>query len=343
MFTKAKIFSCMSILILGLLVSAQDEPASLFVPVDTEPAIPHNEGFKYTDPGAMIYHDDVFHMLRNSFPDWPQASDADYWTSADGIEWEMASEDTVFHTEDVTYAGIAALASSLIMEDDGTWVLYFYAWNGRPGTTNAGTIGRATATNIDGPWAIEEEPILAPSNRDEWDGSQMTAPHVIRTDEGYRMYYSGTDDRGRVSIGLATSEDGIAWEKYDDPSTTEAPYAESDPILLYEEDWEGTRVHQARVLPMDEGWVMVYRAQVRNGNGDLGMAFSEDGITWEKYPDNPIFEPEVVEGGVSLWFTNVIAVEDTLYLFVEIAPDRSVTETNIYVATIDWETIHNSR
>ena len=288
MFTKAKIFSCISILALGLLVGAQDDPASLFVPVDTEPAIPHNEGFKYTDPGAMIYHDGAFHMLRNSFPDWPQASNADYWTSADGVEWEIVSEDTIFHTEDVTYAAIAALASSLIMEMMVRGCCIFMLGTDDLVLPNAGTIGRATAPNIDGPWVIDEEPILAPSNLDEWDGSQITAPYVIRTEDGYRMYYSGTDSRSSVGIGLATSEDGITWEKYDDPDTSEAPYAESDPILLYEEDWEGTRVHQARVLPMDEGWVMVYRAQVRNGNGDLGMAFSEDGITWEKYPDNPI-------------------------------------------------------
>jgi hypothetical protein len=33
-------------------------------------------------------------------------------------------------------------------------------------------------------------------------------------------------------IGYATSTDGIMWTKYDNPATTNPPYAESDPVLV---------------------------------------------------------------------------------------------------------------
>ena len=44
------------------------------------------------------------------------------------------------------------------------------------------------------------------------------------------MWY-GASDGDNFRIGYATSSDGIAWTKYDDPSTTAPPYAESDPVL----------------------------------------------------------------------------------------------------------------
>jgi hypothetical protein len=59
--------------------------------------------------------------------------------------------------------------------------------------------------------------------------------------------------------GLATSADGINWTKYDDPSTTEAPYAKSDPVLQPSPSgWDAEDVI-CSVMKTDTGWEMLYQ------------------------------------------------------------------------------------
>ncbi len=330
------VFGC---LLLGMaaLVSAQDEAATPFEVYDDAPALARGQSSawdgRFIDPGAVTYYDGQFHMFRNGFRGWPARVGMSYHTSDDGITWRQVSEGEVFVTEDVDYAGIAALASSVLVEADGTWVLYFYAWNGNPGTADAGTIGRATADNPLGPWTPDPEPILLNGSRGEWDSSQLTAPSVSRTDDGYVMYYAGIGSTRQHAIGMATSADGIHWAKYDDPTTIAAPYADSDPVMVTTLEWEGTGVHQPRVMQTDDGWVMVYRATgVGVGGMRLGVATSADGLTWTRQ-DNPVFAPGDVEGGDNFWFHSTAYFEGTIYLYVEIGPDRSPSQTNIYVAT----------
>lgn len=329
----------MMLLSLVVITSAQDDVTTPFEVYDDEPAISRGDfgewDGRYTDPGAVIYHDGQFHMLRNGFNNWPARTGASYHTSDDGITWTQVSEGQVFETESVDFAEIAALASSLIVEDDGTWVLYFYAWNDRPGRADAATIGRATADTPLGEWRVDPEPVLLNGGEGEWDESQLTAPSVIRTEDGYVMYFSGTDSATQQAIGMATSDDGINWTKYDDPSTTEAPYAESDPVMIAELDWEGSGIHQSHVMSTDDGYVMIYRGTgTGNNTMRLGVATSTDGLIWERQ-ESPIFAPYNVEGGVNFWFHNALYHDGTYYLYVEIGPDNSPSQTNIYATTYD--------
>ncbi|MBL0347004.1 hypothetical protein [Candidatus Villigracilis affinis] len=80
-----------------------------------------------------------------------------------------------------------------------------------------------------------------------------TALHVIETDDGYRMYYSGTDGMGGSTTCMATSSDGTQWTKYNDPATTEVQYQESDPCFYSVKRQLGIRSgHQPRVFPNGE-------------------------------------------------------------------------------------------
>lgn len=57
--------------------------------------------------------------------------DIGYATSEDGITWTNYDENPIFVTEDVPYAGILIMVSSVHVEDDGTWVMHFYPWERR--------------------------------------------------------------------------------------------------------------------------------------------------------------------------------------------------------------------
>ena len=295
---------------------------------------------RFTDPGAVIYHDGMFHMFRNGFRDFPAVSHVGYVTSPDGYTWtKQELDDNTFQTIDVPYAKIVMYASSVIRQDN-CWVLYFYTWDSSSYPSSS-VIGRATEC-IGGPamaqWFVDEEPVLKPGAAGDWDEKQVLAPHVLKTDSGYIMYYSGVGASGTQQIGMATSKDGIHWTKYNDSATTDKPYAESDPVFQPGEKgtWDAAWVHQPRVFQTVDGWAMVYRGvSDRNGaNMKRGLATSQDGIHWERYAGNPIFKPSDIKGASQFWFTNVIYKDDMLYLFVE--GDIKQT-TQIYLATHQGE------
>jgi predicted GH43/DUF377 family glycosyl hydrolase len=285
----------------------------------------------FTDPGAVVYHDGAFHMFHNGFNGWPAPVGIAYSRSEDGENWSLVQEDPVFVGDDLDYVGLTVLASSALVEDDGTWVLYFYTWDQRtwPAPTK---IGRATAPEPTGPWTADPEPLLSQGGEGEWDEYAVRVPSVIKTDDGYVMFYTGYT-RTAGMIGMAASPDGITWTKYDDPSSIEAPFAESDPVFVSGEDgaWDENHVLQPRVVASPEGFVMLYSSGAAvNGSGSkLGYAVSEDGIHWEHVTE-PIFDHTRVSGGRAIWFTEFLYQDDVYYLFFELGTGGN---TEIYLAT----------
>lgn len=279
--------------------------------------------YTYTDPGAVVYHDGQFHMFRNGFNGWPSSVQIGYLVSDDGVNWTEPQDDPVIRTLDVDFAEIAALASSVLVEDDGTWVLYFYTWNTRRGQNGLSAIGRATAPEPLGPWTIDAEPVLTPSG-EGWDATSVTAPSVIKTEDGYVMYYSGYDENDTQRIGRATSADGIMWIK------------DEAPVLEAEAEWEGF-AHQPHVVVTPDGWVMLYRTigsqAAAPGGMRLNIATSEDGITWTRYAENPVFAAAEVQGAQVFWWSALAYNDGSYYLYVEITPATSRGNTDIFVLT----------
>jgi predicted GH43/DUF377 family glycosyl hydrolase len=318
----------------GAVLALQAQELSVTFTIHSEDPIVLPGGFndwdgKYTDPGAVLYHDGQFHMFRNGFKGWPASVQIGYLTSPDGVTWTEFSEEPILFTKDVPFAKVAALASSVLVLEDGTWVMYFYTWNTFtfPGEAE---IGRATADNPQGPWTVDPEPVLKRGSAGSWDSTHVDAPSVVKTDDGYLMLYSGADD-STTRLGMATSPDGITWTKYDDPTTTDAAYAESDPI--YATSKESFRAHQPRLEKIGDQYVMIYRVTQRGGrNMGLELATSTDGIVWETRTAEPFWTAEAMPQGQAFWFTATTYHEDTFYLYIE---GNYNTNTAIYVATAE--------
>jgi predicted GH43/DUF377 family glycosyl hydrolase len=290
-------------------------------------AVWHGEDWdnKFTDPGAVLYHDGQFHMFRNGFLAWPAEVQIAYTVSDDGITWEKVGEDPVLRTEDVEYSEVAALASSALVEADGTWVLYFYTWPRVNDSDSVGGIGRATAPAPEGPWTPDEALVLTPGDGGAWDSGQLMSPSVVKHEDMYYMYYAHRGPNQPDEIGMATSEDGITWTKYDDPVLTPAED---------EEAWDSEHVLQPSVAITDDGWVMMYKSfSGAQQNQAIGFAISEDGIEWERATEEPVFSnSDILQR--RMWFTRMVHHDGVYYLYLELQRNYQ-SQTDIYAGRLE--------
>jgi len=60
---------------------------------------------------------------------------------------------------------------------------------------------------------VDPKPVLEPGSKGSWDEVRVDTPSVVKTDDGYAMYYAGASADGVIMIGMATSSDGITWKK----------------------------------------------------------------------------------------------------------------------------------
>lgn len=288
----------------------------------------------YIDPGAIVFHDGQLHMFFNGIEEWPRPVGVGYATSTDGITWAKQGNEPVLKASSST---ANMFATSALVEQDGTWVLYFYTLSGSS-FMGRQSIVRATAPAPTGPWTLDPTPMLEPGPTGAWDSLQVGSPNVIRTTDGYIMYYDGL--LGKESqIGMATSPDGIHWAKYNDPATTAAPYAESDPILRGQPGaWDAARVIDPNVIQVGNSWVMVYESTpgaVKYGSApyQLGYATSADGIHWTAFSGNPVVSSKQYSDWKGIFLVTLVTLGDKALLYFDVAGAHGNNGTSIFMAT----------
>ncbi len=123
-------------------------------------------------------------------------------------------------------------------------------------------------------------PVFSPSaDPFAWDRGAVFAPCVLRRGPGsWVMYYSGTAfPGGVVSIGRATSADGIAW-------TRSGPSPVLSPSGIPGSFDEASVMHPS--VHFDGAF---YRMWYSAG-GAIGLATSTDGVVWTRYANNPVLD-----------------------------------------------------
>ena len=119
------------------------------------------------------------------------------------------------------------------------------------------------------------EPVLFPGSPNTWDSWAVHPGAIIKDGDQYRMYYTGfADPYGQWGIGLATSTDGINWEKY------------PNPLLYGTSGWE-FQIGASSVIKHNGTYFLFYAG--RNlPVYKIGLATSTDGINFTRYSGNPI-------------------------------------------------------
>ena len=128
-------------------------------------------------------------------------------------------------------------------------------------------------------------PVLGPSP-DAWDSDFTTSPVVLFDGVTYRMWYVGGHATG-IGIGYANSSDGTTWKKYPQPVLSPGPPG----------SWDSSRVTIGSVLWNGSLFLMAYRGEnpTTFANGAIGVAASNDGISWIKYSGNPVMTPDIAD------------------------------------------------
>ncbi len=284
---------------------------------------------------AVVYHDGLFHMLYSDAQDgWPPSAIlTGYATSPDGIEWTLVGDEPVFSAADVPYEDYAVNVSMMLLESDGTWVIYF-------DTVEGDLFGRATAPSPAGPWTADPEPILEP-DPGSWDEHGIVSPSVVKVADEYYMYYASflsEANNPHMAIGMATSADGISWTKYNDPETADPLYQISDPVLEEgpEGSWDFYKVDVPRVVyTPEDGWIMFYRTDKGSNNWNIrsayGVAISDDGINWQRRQDTPVLAADMSAYFYTVWGSVLLYHEDTYYFWVQ--SDGNFRGTKVQLAT----------
>lgn len=135
-----------------------------------------------------------------------------------------------------------------------------------------------------------------------WDRERF-GQCVVRVGDTLKMWYSGKNSQN-LQVGYAHSLNGLDW------------IMNEDPVIDFSEPWIVSRTWIPKVVYDGAQYHMWYLGDYNT----IGYAVSNNGITWEKHPDNPInaptpegawddddilIGPVLIEDGVfKIWYTN---------------------------------------
>ena len=147
-------------------------------------------------------------------------------------------------------------------------------------------------------WWLREpqNPVLPPGPAGGFDAGCAMNPFVLRDGETCRLYYAGADPEGRRRICLATAPgagagDPAAWQRH-------GPLFDVGAAGGFDARW-CVLPHVVRIAP--GRWHLYYTGNSGRGSGlsafpGIGLAVSEDGLSWRRWSDAPLLAPSGVPG-----------------------------------------------
>jgi predicted GH43/DUF377 family glycosyl hydrolase len=189
--------------------------------------------------------------------------------SPDGLEWNKRGR--VMSPDPATWEGDYIAANGSVLEIDGEFWHWYQA--GQP--PRIGLARSKDGVN----WSKERSPVLPLGPRGSWDERGVADPYVIRAGSSLYMYYLGQDRARRQRLGVAVSSDGFEWHKL-----------RTNPVLELgrPDSFDEVGLGEPAVWSDRGSYWMLYTARDRNENRRLGLARSQDGVTWQRVREGPV-------------------------------------------------------
>lgn len=194
-----------------------------------------------------------------------------YATSVDGTSWKK--QGVVFSPLPApSWENSEACPTS--MHWDGTkWILFYHGGN----NSGSRAIGRATSSTGTGGFTRHGPPILQRGAPGAWDGKFVADAKVIPPWEGpddlWRLYYVGRNAAGQGQVGLATSRDGIKFDKVGNAPVVGFVTAGASDLQAFTPEWD-------RQQNLFRAWYVA--------SSSIGYLWSYDGVNWSRGPANPV-------------------------------------------------------
>lgn len=188
---------------------------------------------------------------------------------------EKRNEPVLRHGEKGEWDGVDLLNPSIILKD-GILYNYYSGFDGSVWRTGL-------ATSYDGiKWKKYQNNPVLDLDKNGWDSTYIAANGAaVQNTEKIFYYYQGSDKNGLTQIGLAISEDGKTFKKY-----------EGNPLLTVgpKHTWDSVAVADPYVIKHKDYFYMYYLGMDDMSIQRLGVARSKDGIVWERSLSNPILD-----------------------------------------------------
>jgi len=338
--------NCLQILVIVLISSVCIMAQPNFTPYSSgNPVLPKGNSGDWDEnalwaPSVTVVND-TFYLTYNGTTNFQMVPIAiGLATSADGFTFIRCASNPILTADGSGFDSYNVVGGQLFYEN-GTWYMY-YSGRSLPPNQPGNVISRTTAESPRGPWTTSDDTLLTVGSTGEWDSEFVGVGSIISTDKELMMYYWGGSawPGGGHQIGLATSGDGgLTWTKYNDPATTNPPYAESDPVLPVGAagSIDDNGILGCSVLKRTIQWEMFYAG----GDGDstsICYATSSDGIIWNKHPLNPVLSPSKDPLAYDLLeVPSIVLFNDRYFLYY----DYGVFANGIGLATADTITSIN--
>lgn len=193
--------------------------------------------------------------------------------SSDLTSWEKVGEITPAPGADYEKKGLCAPGA--LVRDGEVHLFYQTYGNGRNDAI-------CHAVSRDGIHFERNEtnPIFKPTG--EWNCGRAIDAEVSEFSGRYFLYFATRDpDYKKQIMGVAVAPKGTNFNREDWKQACDAP------ILAPELSWEGECVEGASITIQDGKMYMFYAGAYNNWPQQVGVAVSEDGITWKRLFDEP--------------------------------------------------------
>ena len=182
-------------------------------------------------------------------------------------QWEARPDPILTRGSPNDWDAVDVLNPSVIRQGEAYYNLYS-GFDGRAWHTGL-------AVSVDGIGWHKEGKILSPTPG-TWESDAIAANgSVIAAESGLLYYYQAGDP---VRIGLALSVNGHQWSKHGAPVLDAGPRG----------SWDERGVADPYVIRIGRAYYMFYLGADRARRQRLGVATSNDGITWYKLRSNPV-------------------------------------------------------
>ncbi|MCP4545975.1 MAG: hypothetical protein GY835_05855 [bacterium] len=255
---------------------------------------------------SVILNDGIFYLFYQATDDtYTQIALA---TSSDALNW--TKHGIVVGTGDTNEFDSVQTCQPSVFNFGQGWRMYYEGMN----TTLHKQIGLAYSDDLYSWTKAASNPVLPRDPTIPEEETGVSQPYVL-FDEGFIMYYIrwrpwAPDNIHYFSIGMALSDDGILWTKYT-----------SNPVLQYASPpaWDDMSVSapfiQSYLPEIKTLWYC--GVETSSGLARIGKATSQDGINWDRSPDNPILNTGAQGTWDDIWITCpfIVKYNNEQYMF----------------------------